>query len=108
MTDAIADYIVSKLWRVATVDPSATAGKTGAQRRAFGLVLGIRGGFDFIAKRPAAELAELGRRGICSASLGLILRKMAGIELRRRRGLISASGFKAEMRSLILAAGMRG
>ena len=96
-----ADYIISTVWELANTNPSHTGGKTGSQKRAFRLLLLIRGGIGFLACQPEADLAELGRRGICSANLGTILRKMAGVELQRRRGLIDASVFEAEVRRLM-------
>jgi len=103
-----ADYIISTVWELANTNPSETGGKTGSQVRAFRLLLLIRGGIGFIACRPEPELAELGRRGICSAKLGTILRKMAGVELQRRRGSIDVSGFKAQMRILMREAARPG
>jgi len=96
-----ADYIISTVWELANTNPSETGGKTGSQKRAFRLLLVIRGGAGFIACRPEAELAELGRRGICSANLGKILRNMAGVELQRRQGLIDASSFEEQIRRLM-------
>lgn len=93
--------MIQKLWQLANTDPNRTGGKIGSQRRAFRLVLDIRGGAGFIACRPKAELAALGRRGICAGNLHMILRQMAGFELQRRQSLISASSFRAQMRRLI-------
>jgi len=103
-----ANYIISEIWELANWDPRRTAGKTSSQKRAFRLLLTIRGGVGFIASRPEAELAELGRRGICSANLSMILRKMAGLELQRRQGLINVSGFEAEVRRLMRDAARPG
>ena len=108
-----ANYIISEIWELANMDPRRTAGWTGSkessettssQKRAFRLLLTIRGGVGFIASRPEAELAELGRRGICSAKLSMILRKMAGLELQSRQGLIDVSGFEAQVRRLMCEA----
>jgi hypothetical protein len=93
--------IISMVWELATKEPNKTAGKTSSQKRAFRLLLRIRGGVEFIACRPKAELEELGRRGICSTNVGAILRKMVQVELQRRSGLITASGFKAQMQKFI-------
>jgi hypothetical protein len=103
-----ANYIISEVWELANMDPRKTAGKTGSQKRAFRLLLTIRGGVGFIACRPEAELAELGRRGICSANLSMILRKMAGVELQWRRSLVDVSGFEAQMRRLMREAARPG
>jgi hypothetical protein len=92
--------IIAIVWELATKDPSKTARKTSSQKRAFRLLLDIRGGVGFIG-RPEAELEELGRRGICSTNVGTILRKIAHVELQRRRGLIDVSDFKAQMRRLM-------
>lgn len=96
-----ADFVVSKVWRLAAMDPRQTGGSTWGQRRAFRLLLELRGGVGFIASRPKAELAALGRRGICARNLHMILRQMAGLEVQRHRGLINASGFEAEIRRLL-------
>jgi hypothetical protein len=93
--------IIAIVRELATKDPSKTGRKTSSQKQAFRLLLRIRGGVAFIACRPKAELEELGRRGICSTKVGAILRKMAQVELQRRSGLITASGFKAQMRKFI-------
>jgi len=84
--------IISRVWGIANVDPCKTGQKTSAQKRAFRLLLRIRGGVAFLACRPRAELEELGRRGICSTKAAAILRKMAAVELQKRRGLITESG----------------
>ena len=94
------NFIISQVWELANMDPSKTGGKTGSQTRAFRLLLVTHGGVGFIASRPETELAELGRRGICSANLSVILRKMAGLELQSRQGLIDVSGFEAQVRRL--------
>jgi hypothetical protein len=93
--------IIARVWELATADPGKTGRKTSSQKQAFRLLLRIRGGVAFIACRPKAELEELGRRGICSTNVGAILRKIAHVELQRRRGLIDVSDFKAQTRRLM-------
>jgi hypothetical protein len=93
--------IIAIVWELATKDPSKTARKTSSQKRAFRLLLRIRGGVAFIACRPKAELEELGRRGICSTESGAIFRKMVQVELQQRRGLITAASCASQMRKLI-------
>ena len=96
-----AEYILSRVWELATADPGKTGRKTSSQKQAFRLLLRIRGGVAFIACQPKAELEELGRRGICSTKVEAILRKMAEVELQKRRGLISASSCAAQTRKLM-------
>lgn len=98
------NFIISQVWELANWDPNTTGGKIGSQTRAFRLLLVTHGGVGFIASRPEAELAELGRRGICSVNLSVILRKMAGLELQCRQGLIDVSGFKAQVHRLMCEA----
>ena len=94
-------YIISKLWRLATVDPRQTDGKTGAQKHAFKLLLDIQGGVEFLTGRPKTELTALGQDGICSANLHVILRELARLELGRRRGLIDAREFRQQVTNLL-------
>jgi hypothetical protein len=77
--------ILTQLWEWASAPPSQTKGKTDSQQSAFKLLLDVPGGVEFIICRPAGELEELGRRKVCSANLPMILRKMALVELKKRR-----------------------
>jgi hypothetical protein len=93
--------IIAEVWELATADPGKTGQKTSSQKQAFRLLLRIRGGVAFIACRPKAELKELGRRGICSTKVGAILRKMAEVELQKRRSLITESACAAQIRKFM-------
>jgi hypothetical protein len=85
MTITVND-ILTRLWCLANLDPKQTSGKTGSQKRAFRLILDIRGGAGFVACRPVTELEELAKRGVCSADLRATLRGMARVELAWRNG----------------------
>jgi hypothetical protein len=41
--------IITRVWELATADPDTTAGKTSSQKKAFGLLLRLRGGVAFLA-----------------------------------------------------------
>jgi hypothetical protein len=84
------------VWELANMDPSKTAGKTGSQTHAFRLLLVTHGGIEFLASKPAIELEELGRRGVCSSNLHMILRQLAGVELRHRRLRQDLAGLRLE------------
>jgi len=79
--------IINGLWDMANTSPSKTRGKIGSQKSALRGLLSMKVGLDFIVRRPAAELDELGRREVCSPNLNAILRELAGVELLRRKTL---------------------
>src|ERR1700730_14727717 len=94
------NFIISQVWELANMDPNKTGGKTGSQTRAFRLLLVTHGGIEFIACRPATELEELGRRGVCSSNLHMILRQLAGVELRARGLRQDLAGLRLEWERL--------
>jgi hypothetical protein len=93
--------IITRLWEIANSPTSKARGTIGGRRSAFKLLLEIRGGFGFIASRPATELQGLGRRGICSPNLGTIMREIAGVELQRREKLRELAGLELETQRLL-------
>ena len=105
MTIAItANDIITGFWDIATRDPSKTKGKIGSQKRAFKYLLKIRGGVSFIAGRPATELDELARRGVCSSDLRAILLEMFRVGSAHRNGVLHSAAAEKEMARLKRAA----
>jgi|SRR5580698_22431 hypothetical protein len=98
-----AEDIITGLWDIATRNPSKANRKRGNQKRAFKLILDIRGGVGFIACRPKTEIDELARRGVCSPDLPTILWEMAEIELQWRKGLLESGAREKQMRKLVRA-----
>ena len=97
-----ANDIITRLWELANTTPSKTKGKnTGSQKSALKLLLDIRGGLEFIARRPEEELEELERQGICSANLRAVLRELARVELQRQRALRALAGLELQERRLL-------
>jgi hypothetical protein len=99
-----ANDIITGFWDIATLDPSKTKGRTGSQKRAFKLLLKIRGGVSFIAGRPATELEELARRGVCSSDLRAILLEMFRVGSAHRNGVLHSAAAEKEMARLKRAA----
>src|SRR4030081_445940 len=77
--------ILTQLWAWASAPQSQTKGKTDSQRSAFKLLLDVPGGVEFVVYRPAEEIEELGRRGVCFANLLMLLGKLAGVEAKKRQ-----------------------
>jgi hypothetical protein len=97
-----ANDIITWLWELANTTPSKTRGKkTGSQKSALKLLLDIRGGLEFIVRRPEEELEELERQGICSANLRAVLRELARVELQRRQALRDLAGLELQERRLL-------
>jgi hypothetical protein len=103
-----ANDIIIRLWALANMDPNKTNGKTCSQRRAFKLILDIRGGIGFLACRPETELEELARRGVCSADWRTILREIAHVESRYRKAQLDPATRERQMRRLRRAAAQPG
>jgi hypothetical protein len=97
-----ANDIITTLWELANTTRSKTRGKkTGSQKFALKLLLDIRGGLEFIVRRPGEELEELERQGICSANLRAVLRELARVELQRRQALRDLAGLELQKRRLL-------
>jgi hypothetical protein len=94
-----ANDILTRVWSLVNIDPVRTHGATG-QKRAFKLMLDIQGGLGFVARRPRAELEGLARRGICAPELPWILGEMMGVELARRKGMVSSAQAEKQIREL--------
>jgi|SRR4051812_36386071 hypothetical protein len=89
------------LWQMVKKPQSKIHGNTRIQKSAFRQLLQIAGGVGFLAFQPAAELRDLGRRGICTPNLNAILQELAGVELRKREKLRDLAGIESEIQSLL-------
>ena len=96
--------ILTQLWAWASAPQSQTKGKTDSQRSAFKLLLEVPGGVEFVVYRPAEEIEELGRRGICSANLPMLLRKMAGVEAKKRQAREHLADLELQLHRLLCEA----
>jgi hypothetical protein len=96
--------ILTQLWDWTNTPPSQTKGKTVSQQSAFKLLLDVPGGVEFIIYRPAGEIEELGRRGICSANLPMLLRKMAGVEAKKRQAREHLADLEMQLHRLLCEA----
>jgi hypothetical protein len=99
-----ANDILTGFWRIANLDPSKTKGKIWNQKRAFKDLVKLRGGVSFIAGRPATELEELARRGVCSSDLRAILLEMFRVGSAHRNGVLHSAAAEKEMARLKRAA----
>jgi len=99
--------ILNQLWEWASTPPSKTKG-TASQQTAFKLLLDVPGGGELIASQPEAELEELGRRGVCSTKLPMILREMAGVESKRRKVRRGLADLELQLHRLVREAAEPG
>jgi hypothetical protein len=97
--DHILPEMIRSLWKLTNTPPATTGGKVGAQRRAFRLLLEIRGGVEFVITRPKEELEELVRRGIWQGQI--ILQELASLELQWRRGLLQMADLDHRRRQIL-------
>jgi hypothetical protein len=96
--------ILTQLWAWASAPQNQTKGKTDSQRSAFKLLLDVPGGVEFVVYRPAEEIEELGRRGVCSANLPMLLRKMAGVEAKKRQAREHLADLELQLHRLLCEA----
>jgi hypothetical protein len=99
MTGKSWKQVLAKLWKVANLPSSDTLGKINVQQSAFRALLNLPGGADFVVCKPPEELDELRRRGIWAGII--ILRELAGLELKRRQLLVDVADIDQQRRQIL-------
>jgi hypothetical protein len=97
--DHLLPRMITSLWEIATIPPARTPGTIDSQQHALRLLLETRGGVEFVLARPKEEQEELRRRGVWDGPV--IIRELAGLELKRRRLLVALADVDSRSRQIL-------
>jgi hypothetical protein len=97
--DRLLPRMMTSLWGVVNTPPANTREQIATQQHALRLLLETRGGVEFVLARPKEEQEELRRRGVWDGPI--IIRELAGLELKRRRLLVALADIDSRSRQIL-------